>query len=205
MKAPPPWFLAICILLVITAAGAYATQSFHKSSEPFYGGLIPAEPAVASFYSVYASALPPVSSSPGSEPGPAPAPPSAEYEDDEWPDREFLDVPYNVNQVIQQNIGNFSIFPSQKNLDLASSVEENDKRDYSLVSKYVSNAENSSVIRPILTAMDPTDDSVKETVIDCKNNTKVSVREKVRIDGGRSLSEGSKNYNNGYEIKYLLQ
>jgi hypothetical protein len=203
MKAIPPWFVALCVLFVITAAGAYATRSLHKISESFVDAiqLIPASPPVPSYSSSYASALPPVSRVVS---GSSPASVSYYEKDEEWPEREFLDVPYNVNQVIQQNIGNLSIFPSEKNLGLASNIEENDKRDYSLVSKYVSNAENSGVIRPVVTAMDPTDKSIDQIEVDCKNKKRVSVREMVRLDGGRSLSEGGNKVNSRYEIKYVL-
>jgi hypothetical protein len=204
MKALPPWFVALCVLFVITAAGAYATRSLHKTSESFVDRVqvLPASPPTPSYSSLYASVLPTVFRDVNGS-----APPSASYyeKDEEWPEREFLDVPYNINQVIQQNVGNLSIFPSEKNLALASSIEENDKRDYSLVSKYVSNAENSSVLRPIVTAMDPTDKSIDEIEINCKDKKKVSVREMIRLDGGKSLSEGGNKVNSRYEIKYVLQ
>jgi hypothetical protein len=218
MRGLPPWFLALCILVIISAIGASIVYSFHGLQEGFSSDACDdceddtvsscVEPSASASASAAASAKDVATLYQGMDQNIAVSSPPLAYSSPS--DVQNTDAKFqNLLQAIHQRTGNSGIFPTDANLSMAANSSQDASGQHH--GTYTPNQQTiyphdfPPQNLPTLTANVPTDAGTQAEAIKAGQILTPSIRQMIRSDVKNAIKDQVNDLQNEYEITYEQQ
>jgi len=221
MRGLPPWFLALCILVIMSAIGASIVYSFHGFQEGFSSDACDdcEDDTVSSFVEPSAPASAATAKDvatlyQGMDQNIAVSSPPLAYSSPS--DVQNTDAKFqNLLQAIHQRTGNSGIFPTDANLSMAANSSQGvsgvqDASGQGL-GTYTPNQQTiyphdfPPQNLPTLTANVPTDAGTQAEAIKAGQILTPSIRQMIRSDVKNAIKDQVNDLQNEYEITYEQQ